>query len=54
MKKTQNAQNTQNRKLKLAIASEQIRVLSDLTHVVGGSSTDVCSEMAATCTTRTH
>jgi hypothetical protein len=54
IQKTQNAHNAQIRRPKLAIASEQIRVLTDLSHVVGGSSTNLCSEMAVTCTNRSH
>lgn len=49
IKKAQNTQNAQVRKPKLALASEHIRVLTDLSHVAGGSSTDLCSEMAGNC-----
>ena len=55
IQKVQNAHNAQTRKTKLSIASEHIRVLTDLSHVAGGSSTDVCSEhVAGNCTGHTH
>jgi hypothetical protein len=54
IQKAQNTQNAQNRKPKLALALEHIRVLTDLSHVAGGSSTDVCSEHVINCTGHTH
>jgi hypothetical protein len=44
---------TRTRKTKLSIASEQIRVLHQIEHVVGGFSTDPCSEaVQVTCPTK--